>query len=311
MSVKLVKDQLEAGIITPEQAVVQAEQEIVKRSVYRPPTREEKLKRYQKDKDRKLFAMQKALPFVHPEFSRRFRLVQGLYLIGGVSGHGKSTTLRNLLAGYADLGSGRDVTVITNEESSMTVYDGVSCVLLDKDFSAHQNLRNSHSDRSAIEAKSAELMEFITVEAGDSQFDMSCAEDVRLVLEHAEERKSGLVLIDYWQTITHSRDDEEMETFRVLKDLGHYLKEYGRRATVPICVFVQLANKGDSKDFKSRVENDKTIYNHAFGAIEIIPNFENKTTKFLIHKDRNCNATGEIVEMNWVNGRYEIAGGGI
>jgi hypothetical protein len=307
--IKLIKDGIAKGEIDPARGVETAVQEIQKKSVYRPPSIEDKRKAYQRDKERKLAALQRSVYFIDPHFSTKFKLIQGLYLVGAISGQGKSTSLRNILAGYVLAGRQRKARVLTNEESSMTVYDGVACVLLGLDFSKHQNNKNSAQERTRIEEKSYELMECIDVEAGDSNFDMSCMEDVTRVLRYTEEQDdAGLVCLDYWQTINHSRDNEEWESFRVLKELGHFLKSYGQRASCPVLNFVQLSGKHDSKDFKSRIENDKTIYNHAFGAIEIIPDFDNKTSKFVVVKDRLGGATGEVVEMAFNNGRYEPAG---
>jgi replicative DNA helicase len=300
-----IKDAVRNGELSPQEAVTQAAQEIQRKSVYRPPSPEEKRKAYLQDKERKLRAIQRSVPFIEPGFSHKFRLVQGLYLVGAVSGQGKSTALRNLLAGYVQNDHRQKARVLTNEESSMTVYDGVACVILEKDFSAHQNMRNSQRDRDQIEAKSLELMEVIDIEAGNSNFDMGCMEDVRRVLEFTEQQNdAGLICLDYWQTVTYSRDNEEWESFRVLKELGYFLKGYGQRASCPVVNFVQLAGKHDSKDFKSRIENDKTIYNHAFGAIEIVPDFENCTSKFVVVKDRHGGATGEVIEMRFELGRY-------
>lgn len=307
--IRSIKDGIAKGEIDPVVGVNKAAEEIVKKSVYRPPTREEKQRAYQRDKERKFAALQRSVCFIDPHFSTKFKLIQGLYLVGAISGQGKSTALRNILAGYVMAGRSRKARVLTNEESSMTVYDGVACVLLGMDFSKHQNNKNTAPERQRIEEKAYELMECIDVEAGDSNFDMSCMEDVQRVLKFSEEQDdAGLVCLDYWQTVNHSRDNEEWESFRVLKELGHFLKGYGQRASCPVLNFVQLQGKMDSKDFKSRIENDKTIYNHAFGAIEIVPDFENKTSKFVIVKDRLGGATGEVVEMSFVNGQYCVAG---
>jgi hypothetical protein len=305
--IRSIKDGIAKGELDPVKGADEAIKEIVKKSVYRPPSLEEKMRAYQQDKERKLNSLQRSVPFIDPHFSTKFRLIQGLYLFGAVSGQGKSTALRNVVAGYVKSGRARKARVLTNEESSMTVYDGIACVLLGLDFSAHQNNKNHANERARIEEKSLELMEVVDVEAGNSNFDMSCMEDVLRVLKFTEEQDdSGLVCLDYWQTVTHSRDNEDWESFRVLKELGHFLKDYGKRASCPIINFVQLAGKNNSPDFKSRIENDKTIYNHAFGVIEVIPNFETKTSKFVIVKDRLGGATGEVVEMVFKNGAYEI-----
>lgn len=307
MTVLSIKDAAKAKLETGadlEGVVNEYKSALETHSSYKPLTMEEKRANYNRDKQRKETALDRAVPFISDEFSTEFRLIQGLYLVGGVTGHGKSTTLRNILAGYVNSAPQRKAFVVTNEEPSQGIYDGVACLLLGKDFHAHQKLKNSPWDRGEIEAKALELMDYIDVEAGDSTYNMGVIEDVKAVLEHAEKTRAGLVMLDYWQTVTASREDESKETFRVLKELGTFMKEYGRKATVPVVVFAQLSSNDEGKDFKMRIENDKTIANHAFGCIEIVPNFETKETKFVIHKDRLGGANGKTIHTLWERGRY-------
>jgi hypothetical protein len=90
-----------------------------------------------------------------------------------------------------------------------------------------------------------------------------------------------------------------------LKDFGFYLKDYGIRSTVPIVNFVQLKSDAESTDFADRVQNDRTIYNHAENVIEIRPDFETKKTTFRFHKGRFLANQNDARVLAWNFGRYE------
>jgi len=118
----------------------------------------------------------------------------------------------------------------------------------------------------------------------------------------------GLLLLDYWQVITQSRNHPQLESFHISKMLGTYLKDYGKRNSVPVVAFVQLSNGSEGSDFGSRIQNDKTLVNHSFLAIELEPDFETLTTKFKIHKDRFSGHTGKEVVATFCGGRYSFIG---
>jgi transposase-like protein len=63
--------------------------------------------------------------------------------------------------------------------------------------------------------------------------------------------------------------------------------------------------ENSDEEFKDRVENDKTIYNHAFQAIEIVPDFDASTSKFIIHKDRFGYKQGRTLHAKFNDGRFE------
>jgi hypothetical protein len=71
-----------------------------------------------------------------------------------------------------------------------------------------------------------------------------------------------------------------------------------------------LSAKEEGRPFKDRVENDKTLFNHAHIAIEAVPDFETKTMRFKVQKDRFNGCTGQEVVMTYNGGRYELADDG-
>lgn len=268
--------------------------------------------RVQLDKDRALRekAQAQSMTFINDEAFTDFRLVQGLYLLGGVSGKGKSTAAANILAAYAEAQPKKKAYVITNEEMSDAVLGRVACIMLRYSYTAYHKRIMPHRERNEVDDLMNQLLDYLYV-VNDPAYDMGCLEDVQAVLEYARETGDvGLVLIDYHQTIDSSREHPDWEGFRVHKSMGSYLKEYGRKVDVPVVNLVQLREEGESPGFKSRVENDRTIFNHAFAAIEVVPDFDTGTTTFKIYKDRfGDNPTSEVV-MRFNRGRFEPIGGG-
>lgn len=274
--------------------------------LYLPPTAADIKGEYRADLDIWRKGRDSQIPFISEE-ATSFRLSQGLVLIGGVSGQGKSFVAANILARFLIAKPGLKALVVSNEESSASVYDRIACVTLRKNFLAYYNRALDLESEEQIHAESERISERVIVEAGSRAYDMTCLEDVQSVLIHMSEGGYGLCLLDYLQTVSWSREKPDLEPIQVSKRLGDFFKKYSKKVPIPLCVFVQLRNKsGESLDFKSRVENDRTIFNHAFAAIEIVPDFNTRITKFVIVKDRFQTAREETeTEMQFIGGRFE------
>ena len=125
----------DAGEITPQQAVQEFERRVMPGRTYQPKDKNERLKQYATDKELRLRARQSSVPFISAEFNGLFKLSQGLVLVGGVSGQGKSTTAANIVAGFlANSDDKKKAIVITNEETSEAVINRVACIQLGYSF---------------------------------------------------------------------------------------------------------------------------------------------------------------------------------
>lgn len=272
---------------------------------YKPKGKEARATQYAKKKALRREMLINRVPFIHRDFLPDFFLCQGLILVAAMSGNSKSTTAANVLACFAkECPSGKAV-VITNEESADAVYDRVSCILTKTSYIDLYKGKLSPQDEDMIEDTSHHLMDAIEV-VDDDSWDMSCLEDVQSVLEYAAKDGVNLVILDYLQTVTWSRKDPNKESFQISKDLGLYLKDYGKRVGVPIVTFAQLKPKTESGELHNRIQNDKTIYNHAFTVIEVVPDFQTLMTTFTIHKDRFGYVQGKEVVLKFNHGRYEL-----
>jgi replicative DNA helicase len=320
MSLLTLKGGVREGSITPDEAVAEANKIAAHKPkirsgaacndrIYRPKDTASRISQYEKERAIREETLKNHIPFISEGISDGFNLSQGLVLVGGVSGKGKSTVAANLIAGFLDSQPGKKAIVITNEDSTEAVYNRVACVQLKYNFLDFQRGRMKREQANEVMDHAKLLTQHIDV-VDDDAYDMTCLEDVQAVLEYAADGYTGIVVLDYLQTVAFSRTEPQGEAFRVSKKLGLYLKDYGRKIGIPVLAFAQLrsASKENDTEFKDRVENDRTITNHAFQAIEIVPDFENATSQFIIHKDRFGMTQGKTLSAKFVAGRFESMG---
>lgn len=310
-NVKLVTDpileKLEKKELTPQQAVEEAAKSMATARVYRPPTTAEIKGRYVTNQTLIERALSSNIPFITED--TEIRLSQGLILIGGVSGKGKSTTNANILAGFVNANPSKQVMVITNEESTADVLDRVACVLLKYNFKSYRARQLGTIKTNEVQDLAMELAGQIIVEDGAGVYEMTCSDDVKAALAYIAESDVAMGTLDYFQTCNWSRSEPDLNPVQVSKDLGFWLKDFGRKVPKPIIMFVQLRESSDDSEFKERVENDRSVFNHAFMAIEVVPDFETGISKFNIVKDRFGGAQGRTLEMKYDGGRFVYEGG--
>lgn len=306
-------DGIRTGELTPQDAVNEFEKltptQVRTGRIYEQKGRDERLEQYRAARGIRRTIRQNRVPFISKSFLPGLWLSQGLILVGAKSGRAKSTTSSNVLAGFLRSVPDRTAIVISNEEATDAVYERTACILLEMNYTDMAKGQFSTSQERCVEECVADFIIPRVEVVDDGKFNMSYIDDVQSVLETASSDKVGLVLIDYLQCITQSRADPSLEAFQISKKLGFYFKEYGKQNGVPVVCFVQLGDGAAGSDFASRVQNDKTIFNHSFLAVELEPNFETLTTSFKIHKDRFFGNTGKEIIMDFKGGRYEVQGG--
>lgn len=273
---------------------------------YERMTHEERIARYEESHEIIQRSNASATTFVHPGFDSYYRLTMGLTLIGACSGCGKSTTAANLAYQFLLDQPNKDILYISNEEDAATILSRVACLMNKVSYMAYRTSALTLDQRRAVESRIHEISERIEV-VEKHDFDMTCLEDVKSVLEAAarNQEKVGLVVLDYLQTVFKSKKRPFLKEFEVSKELGHYLKEYGKRISIPVVVFAQLKPRSESPDMSTRFCNDRTIYHHAVAVIEAKPDFGQKLTEFIIHKTRFGDSQGRSVFLNFNHGRFE------
>ncbi len=277
--------------------------------IYEQKGTNERISQYKESRAVRRAIRANRVPFIHKGFLPGLWLSQGLALVGGKSGRAKSTTASNVLAGFLQSVPSKTAIIISNEEATDAIYERTACILLGLSYiELSKGTLDAHDERAVERCVEEFIIPRVEV-VEDGKFNMSYIEDVQSVLETAAIDQVGLVIVDYLQCITQSRNNPALEAFQISKQLGLYFKDYGKKHGVPVVCFAQLSDGSSGADFAGRVQNDKTFFNHAFLAIEVEPDFETLTTKFTVHKDRFFGHTGRTVVVDFKGGRYELQGG--
>jgi len=267
-------------------------------------TRAERKAQYELDRTLIRKSQRTQISFLGSDLNLRM----GVTVIGGCTGKGKSTCSANLLADFFNRYPTKQALVITNEEVSADVLDRIACVHLQTDFYKYRDGVVPQEVEERVEEAAQQLFERIEV-VSSSKVDMTCLEDVIDVLVFAASKDYiNLVVVDYLQTVTWSRECRELNAYEVSKRLGIFLKDYGRKISIPVAIFAQIQPAPSSEsewvpDFSTRIQGDKTFVNHCIMAIEIIPSFKDLTTQFYIHKDRYGSTQGSRLLFNYERGR--------
>jgi replicative DNA helicase len=227
-----------------------------------------------------------------------------LYLLGGVSGHGKSTTAANV--SYPLWKLGKKVLVLANEEEEQNVYARIACLDLGLDFNSWRNNTMVKENRTRVDLLIPEVMRFVDVTGTDAVGMTTTIEGIKKILEQAKFSDYSCILIDYLQNISASVDNPSLERQNVLYLVKDYLNEFVKNANMPVVLFAQLyplpPNSID-REFEKRIKWCKGIYEAATTVIEIARIKGKEKTIFVIDKDRFGMADFEV-ECKWVAGRY-------
>jgi len=113
-------------------------------------------------------------------------------------------------------------------------------------------------------------------------------EGVKKILEMVKDHDYSCAMIDYYQLIKTSVENPQAGSYDVLNNFRIWLGQYIKRANIPIVVFAQLHSLGkrNNKDLDNRIKHCPDIYEPSTVVVEIVPNFEEHTSDFIIHKDR-------------------------
>lgn len=252
--------------------------------------------------------LKQALTFVNIGLTDAVPFARGsLYLIGGVSGHGKSTTAANV--SFPLWKEGKKVLVLSNEESDENVVARIACLDLQVDFNAWRNDTLNHVQRSLVDRKLIEVLEKVTVIGTDTPGLTNTLEGIQMVLEKYKNSDYSCILIDFFQNIGASTKNPTMERTPILMAFKAFITTYVVQAKMPVVLFAQLMplpQDAHDRQFEVRIKWCKGIYEAATTALEIVRIPSQQKTVFVIDKDRFGKA-GRSIDCNFKNGRYEFS----
>ncbi len=227
-----------------------------------------------------------------------------LYLIGAISGHGKSTTAANV--SFPLYQQNKKVLVIANEEVKHHVLGRIACLELGLDFNMWRNAKMDRDTRRRVDLLLPKVEKYVHVLGTDQQKRVSTMEGLQTVLEAVKDTDYSCILIDYFQNISSSVEVPSLERQQVLYHMRDYLNSYVTRAKMPVVLFVQLMPlppNSQSRQFEARIKWCRGIYEAATTAIEIVRIKSENKSMFVIDKDRFGMADVSI-ECKFDSGRY-------
>jgi hypothetical protein len=231
---------------------------------------------------------------------------ENLYLFCAYTGSGKSTVAANI--SFPLWKERKKVLVISNEESKQDVLFRIACLELGLNFNDYKKGNMPDEQQVKVKALFPEISQWVKVLDVTYQDGLTTKyEGVKNALESVRTKDYACILIDYYQLIKYSMVDKTKKTYDVLNDLRTWLGVYIKSSNTPIVLFVQLhsQSKRPSKgaDIDTRIKECPSVIEPATVIIEVIPNFEDSTTDFVIHKDR-FGAAGNRISCPFRKGRY-------
>lgn len=230
---------------------------------------------------------------------------ENLYLFCAYTGSGKSTVAANI--SYPLWKQRKKVLVVSNEETKQDVLLRIACLEKGYNFNDYKKGTMPQEILRELCAMMPDIAQYVKV------LDVSWREGMTTKLEGVKGALNALkgegfscVLIDYFQLIKYSITQTDRTTYDVLNDLRSWLGMYIKSSEIPVCLFVQLysiGKKGGVKDIDARIKECSAIVEPATVIIEVVPNYEESTSSFIIHKDRFGVAGAQII-CPFDKGRY-------
>jgi len=227
-----------------------------------------------------------------------------LYFICAYFCNGKSTVAANI--SYPLWQQGKKILIISNEESKQDVLFRISCLHLGLNFNDYKKGRMDITTIKSVIALFPVISGFVKIKDVNYRDGFTTkSEGVNNLLETIKDADYSCVMIDYYQLIKYSSADKSADSYRVLDDLRIWLGQYIKRANLPVVLFAQLHSIGkrNNKDLDSRIKDCPVIYEPSTVVIEVIPNFDEMSSDFIIHKDR-FGLAGKHIMCGFEKGRF-------
>lgn len=230
---------------------------------------------------------------------------ENLYLFCALSGSGKSTIAANI--SFPLWKQDKKILVVSNEETKQDVLMRIAALELGYSFNEYKKgMMSIDKQRECVRL-------FPSITQAVKVLDVSWRDGLTTKIEGVQKALDSIigggyscVLIDYYQLIKDSLFDKDRTRYDVLNDFRVWLGRFIKRCEIPVCLFVQLysmGKKGGVKDIDARIKECSAIVEPATVILEAIPNFEELTTDFIIHKDR-FGVAGHRITCPFQNGRY-------
>lgn len=231
---------------------------------------------------------------------------ENLYLMCAFTGNGKSTAAANIT--YPLLKQKKKILVISNEEPAHDILLRIACLELGFNFNDYKKGMMPKEQQLLAIGLFEEIGKYVhVIDVSFKNGFTSKVECVKNAMEQAKTADYACILIDYFQNIKQSANDTTRKAYDVLNDFRSFLNVYIKSSNAPVVLFVQLYSQSKRQakghDIDTRIKECSAIVEPATVIIEMIPNFEESNTEFIIHKDR-FGRTGTRLICPFERGRY-------
>ena len=253
--------------------------------------------------EKQFSSMSEALPFITPRLSKVVPVYgDQLILIAGESGRGKSTTAANILEPL--IRENKRVAYISTEETSEAVILRTTCLLNDWNINLKRTWGKDSERKQQIYGAIRDLMKSGNLKFYDSYTygkdvktgakikppEMTTSDGIEMALKDIEnvDTPFDIVILDYITKVGSSKKNAGDQEWRVIYNTFAMLEEWAKRCKTPFVVFSQLHDKkSEDSSFVGRLPGAKRIFNLATCVIEMSTDYEERTTQFICHKNRD------------------------
>lgn len=239
-----------------------------------------------------------------------------LALVGSRTGGGKSSLTANLIVSTLGqvnplTGKNRKVLTISCEESPLQVYNRLTCLVKHYNYDAQDEFTDEQK-QILVEFTAKWAKTGITVIGEDEHGITNSIEGIRSIFENLIKTNTtyDLILIDYIQKITSSRKNASLKPHEVLRETMYLLDSYKNKLQSAIVVMSQLSSQKEGEegveiDFQDRLRGCKDLITPATVAIELIPDYKMRKSRFTIRKNRyKGNTVGGSIDLGYDRGKF-------
>ena len=249
--------------------------------------------------------IQERVTFINPALTAAVPFTrENLYLICAYTGNGKSTIAANISRPLWK--EGKKVLVIANEESKQDVLFRIASLELGYNFNDYKKGTMPMAHQKECAKLFPDISKYVKVLDVTYKNGLTTKfEGIKNALEAVKKSDYSAVMIDYFQLIRYKVGDPQASTYKVLDDLRIYIGKYIKESNIPVVLFAQLHSmaKRNNVELDSRIKECPGIIEPSTVILEVIPDFENKTTSFVIKKDR-FGFQGMRIECAFDRGKY-------